>query len=163
MPKSDADKRQKESIAYTPTGDYSKNSDSYQGAANQMPAQKQEATGLSKAKMSAKKDRAVTAAAPSKEKINDAVGNTKDAQLNKAVEDLSVGIFQYENKKYSEAITTFNGILSVVSKGNIFENAQWYLANSYNVSGDKAAAKSLFQQIVRGKGTFAKKAAKMLE
>jgi hypothetical protein len=162
MPKSEVDKRQKEGVAYMPASGYSKTSDSYQGAANQMPAQKQEATALSKAKMSAKKDRAVTAAAPSKEKSNAIDYNSKETQLNKAAEDLSVGIEQYDYKKYSEAITTFNGILSVVSKGNLYENAQWYLANCYNESGNKAAAKSLFQQIVREKGSFAKMAAKEL-
>ncbi len=162
MPKSETEKRQKDAIAYTPSGDYSKNTDSYQGASNQMPAKKQEATGLSKAKMSSKKDRAVTAAAPSKEKSNAPLENLKNVQLNKVSEDMTLGIYQYDNKKYSEAINTFNGILSVVSKGNIYENAQWYLANCYNESGNKAAAKSLFQQIVREKGSFAKKAANKL-
>ncbi len=72
------------------------------------------------------------------------------------------GLSHYKNEQYSLAIERFNTLVSRKAWGDIYENALWYIGNSYLKQGDKNNAKHIFERIVREKSRYAKEAEKAL-
>jgi TolA-binding protein len=69
----------------------------------------------------------------------------------------------YKRGAYKEAIGELNLVLALQNKGDVYENALWYLADSHLQSGNKKEGRNILQRIVDEKGKFAQKAATLLK
>ena len=77
--------------------------------------------------------------------------------------DYQLGMQFYTKGQYKEAIAQLNRVLANQSKGDVYENALWYLANSYLKSKKPQEGRSLLQRIVAEKGKYAQQAEALLK
>ena len=77
--------------------------------------------------------------------------------------DYQVGMQFYTKGDYNQAIAQLNRVLAKQNKGVVYENALWYLANSYLKLGKNQDGRLLLQRIVREKGKYAEQAAALLK
>jgi tetratricopeptide (TPR) repeat protein len=72
------------------------------------------------------------------------------------------GLCYYNLKEFSKAIASFTKCQD--SKySNFSEEAEWYMAKSYQAAGNDAQARDLFKRIAGSGGYYAKQAEKMLK
>ena len=95
--------------------------------------------------------RTESASTPSKQKTDDGLANYQ------------IGMQFYVKEEYSQAVSQLNRVLAKQNKGVVYENALWYLANSYLKLGKKQDGQALLQRIVTEKGKYATQAAAMLK
>ena len=77
--------------------------------------------------------------------------------------DYQIGMQFYTKGDYNAAIAQLNRVLAKQNKGVVYENALWYMANSYLKVGKKQDGQILLQRIVAEKGKFAQQAAALLK
>lgn len=77
--------------------------------------------------------------------------------------DYQIGMQHYTKGDYNSAIAQLNRVLAKQSKGVVYEDALWYLANSYLKTGRTQDGRALLQRIMREKGRFAQQAATLLK
>ena len=77
--------------------------------------------------------------------------------------DYQLGMQFYTKGEYSSAIAQLNRVVAKQNKGVVYENALWYLANSYLKQGKKQEAQVLLQRIVAEKGRYAQQASALLK
>ncbi len=90
------------------------------------------------------------------------------AKAKASVEEEGVANFQqgmvyYKRGAYKDAINELNRVLALQNKGDVYENALWYLADAYIQIGNKAEGKVLLKRIVSENGKFAQRAAVLLK
>lgn len=75
--------------------------------------------------------------------------------------NLMSGISKIETERYGEATTNFRRIID--HRDNLFlDQAEWYLALSYLMTGETGKATALFEQIAGEEGTYRKEAREIL-
>lgn len=77
--------------------------------------------------------------------------------------DYQIGMQYYTKGQYKEAIGQLNRVLAKQSQGDVYENALWYLANSYLKMNKTIEAKGILKRIVAEKGKYAQQAAALLK
>ncbi len=77
--------------------------------------------------------------------------------------DYQIGMQYYTKEDYNQAIAQLNRVLAKQSKGVVYDNALWYLANSYLKLDKKQEGRALLQRIVTEKGKYASQAAALLK
>lgn len=77
--------------------------------------------------------------------------------------DYQTGMRLYQKGAFNDAIAPLNRFLAKQSSGDLYQNALWYLANSYLKLGKKQDGQSLLQRIVSEKGVYAQQAAALLK
>lgn len=77
--------------------------------------------------------------------------------------DYQTGMRFYQKGAFNEAIAPLNRVLAKQNTPDVYQNALWYLANSYLKLGKKQEAQSLLQRIVSEKGVYAQQAAALLK
>ena len=87
---------------------------------------------------------------------------TKQATDNGAT-DYQIGMQFYQKGQFQETIAPLNRVLAKQNSGEVYQNALWYLANSYLKLGRKQDAQILLKRIVAEKGMFAQQAAALLK
>ncbi|MBL7813868.1 MAG: hypothetical protein JNL70_02595 [Saprospiraceae bacterium] len=92
---------------------------------------------------------------------------THSANLKKdtddGLSDYQLGMRAYQKGQYSEAVSSLNRVLAKQSRGDVYENALWYLANGYAKLNKKQESRTLLQRIVAEKGKYATQAADLLK
>lgn len=69
----------------------------------------------------------------------------------------------YQKGQFQDAIAPLNRVLAKQNSGNLYQDALWYLANSYLKLGQKQDAQVLLRRIVSEKGKYAQQAAALLK
>jgi TolA-binding protein len=99
-----------------------------------------------------------------------AAQNTYSSPAAKAKQpaDNGVAMYQlamqtYKKGAYNEAIGQLNRVLATQSSGDVYENALWYLADSYLQLGNKKEGRAILQRIVNEKGKYAQRALALLK
>ncbi len=77
--------------------------------------------------------------------------------------DYQIGMQFYTKEDYNSAIAQLNRVLAKQNKGVVYENALWYLANSYLKLGKNQDGRILLQRVVAEKGKYAQQAAALLK
>ena len=77
--------------------------------------------------------------------------------------DYQIAMQYYTQADYNQAIAQLNRVLGKQSRGVVYENALWYLANSYLKLGKKQDGQGLLQRIVAEKGKYATQATALLK
>ena len=77
--------------------------------------------------------------------------------------DYQIGMQFYTKGQYQEATSQLNRVLAKQNSGDVYQNALWYLANSYLKLGKKQDAQILLQRIVAEKGKYAQQAQALLK
>lgn len=89
---------------------------------------------------------------------------TREKQMvDNGLADYQIGMQYYTKEDYNQAIAQLNRVLAKQNKGILYENALWYLANSYLKLGKKQDGQALLQRIVGEKGKYAQQAAALLK
>jgi TolA-binding protein len=96
-----------------------------------------------------------------------APSQSRSAKVKQAPEsglaDYQIGMRFYQKGAFNEAIAPLNRVLAKQNTPDVYQNALWYLANSYLKLGKKQEAQSLLQRIVSEKGVYAQQAAALLK
>ena len=77
--------------------------------------------------------------------------------------DYQIAMQYYTQADYNQAIVQLNRVLGKQSRGVVYENALWYLANGYLKLGKKQEGQGLLQRIVAEKGKYATQATALLK
>ena len=82
---------------------------------------------------------------------------------NTAVMEYQIGMQFYQKGAFNEAIGSLNRALAKQNNENVYQDALWYLANSYLKLSKKQDAQILLKRIVAEKGKYAQQAAALLK
>ena len=82
---------------------------------------------------------------------------------NTALMEYQIGMQFYQKGAFNEAIGSLNRALAKPNNENVYQDALWYLANSYLKLGKKQDAQILLKRIVSEKGKYAQQAAALLK
>ncbi len=103
------------------------------------------------------------AAAQNNVRREDAAAKFNQPNVDDGLADYQIAMQYYTQADYNQAIAQLNRVLGKQSRGVLYENALWYLANSYLKLGKKQDGQALLQRIVNEKGKFAPQAAALLK
>lgn len=89
---------------------------------------------------------------------------TREKQMvDNGLADYQIAMQYYTKEDYNQAIAQLNRVLAKTTKGVVYENALWYLANSYLKLGKKQDGQIVLKRIVAEKGKYAPQATALLK